>query len=100
MTVARARKPKKPETHRPPQSQKERWDIIRTANYTTLAIVIRTLWTVYGWRDKRIAYFLEAYLSLLAESSKFGVWKIIHETEEMTGVDVQKLVNEIYNDKP
>ena len=96
MAVPKAKKKKKPETHRPPRDNQERWDIIRTANYVVIAAVVRTLWTVYDWRHKRIAYFLEAILSLLEESRKFGYQRLISDTYELTGVDVKKLVDEIY----
>ena len=96
MTVRRAKKKKKSEVHRPPKDNKERWELIKTANYVVVAAVVRTLWTVYGWRHKRIAYFLEAILSLLEESRRFGYERLIKDTYDLTGVDVIKLVDEVY----
>ena len=99
MAVPKAKKKKKSKAKQPPRDTKERWDLIRISNYVTLAIVLRVLWTVYDWRHKRIAYFLEAYMSLLAESHKFGVWKLIRETKELTGIDVKELIDGVYEDK-
>ena len=96
MAVPKAKKPKKPEVHRPPKNKKERWELIKTANYVVIAAAVRTLWTVYGWRHKRIAYFLEAILSLLEESRRFGYERLLKDTYDLTGVDVKKLVDEIY----
>lgn len=93
MAVPRSRKKKKPEMHRPAKSP---FEIVKTANYVLIAVVVRTLWTVYGWRHKRIADFLEAILSLLDESRRFGYEQLIRETKELTGVDVKKLVDELY----
>lgn len=93
MGVPKAKKKKKPEMHRPAKSP---FEIVKTANYVNIATLVRTLWTVYGWRDKRIAYFLEAHLSLLDESSHFGYERLIKDTYEMTGVDVKKLVDDLY----
>ena len=96
MAVPRAKKKQKPEVKRPPKDREERWQIIRTATYVVIAALVRTLWTEYGWRDKRIAYFLEGVLSLLDESSRFGYQRLLKDTYEMTGVDVKKLVDELY----
>lgn len=96
MAVPKAKKPKKKEMDRPTKTPLH---FIRTANYVTLAIILRVLWTVYGWRHKRIAYFLEAYLSLLEEGRKFGYKKVISETKELTGVDVVELIDGIFVDE-
>lgn len=97
MAVPRSKKKKKSKVHQPPKNQKERWDLIKTANYVVISAVVRTLWTEYGWRNKRIAYFLEAILSLLEESRRFGYQRLLKDTYELTGVDVKKLVDEIYD---
>ena len=96
MAVPKAKKKKKPPMHQPAKTP---LDIVKMANYVNLASLVRTLWTVYGWREKRIAYFLEAHLSLLQEATSFGVNQLIRDTEEMTGVDVKKLFDEICEDK-
>lgn len=94
MAVPKAKKKKKPETHRPAKTP---FEIVKMANYVLIAVVVRTLWTVYGWRHKRIADFLEAILSLLDESRRFGYDRLIKDTYDLTGVDVKKLVDEIYD---
>ncbi len=93
MAVPKAKKKKKPKMHRPAKTP---FEIVKTANYVLVAVVVRTLWTVYGWRHKRIADFLEAILSLLDESRRFGYDKLIRETYDLTGVDVVELVDGLY----
>lgn len=99
MAVPRAKKKKKSEVHKPPKTPKERWDLIKTANYVVVSAVVRTMWTEYGWRHKRIAYFLEGILSLLEESRRFGYERLLKDTYDLTGVDVKKLVDEVYDGK-
>ena len=96
MAIPRARKKKKDEVRRPPKDREERWAIIRTATYVVIAAAVRLLWTEYGWRDKRIAFFLEGILSLLDESRRFGYERLLKDTYELTGVDIKQLVDEIY----
>ncbi len=91
--MKRVKKPKKKEIDRPAKSP---FEIVKTANYVLIAVLVRTLWTEYGWRHKRIARFLEAILSLLDESRRFGYERLIKDTYDLTGVDVKKLVDEIY----
>ena len=92
MSVARS-KNKKPRTHRPTKTP---FEIVKMTNYLHLAIIVRILWTVYGWRSKRIADFLEAYLSLMQEVAdhRNSVNGLIKDTKEMTGIDVVKLLDE------
>ena len=96
MAVPKAKKKKKPERYKPAKTP---FDIVKMANYVNIAALVRTLWTVYGWREKRIAAFLEAHLALLSEATHFGVPQMIKDTEEMTGIDVQKLFDEICEGK-
>ena len=86
-------KNKKPKTHRPTKTP---FEIVKMTNYLHLAIIVRILWTVYGWRSKRIADFLEAYLSLMQEVAdhRNSVNGLIKDTKEMTGIDVVKLLDE------
>lgn len=73
------------------------FEIVKTTNYLHFAILIRVLWTVYGYRSKRIANFLEAYVALFAEiaDKRNTVTQTIKETKEITGVDVVKLVDSL-----
>lgn len=91
--MKRVKKPKKKEINRPTKTP---FEIVKTANYVLIAVVVRTLWTVYGWRHKRIADFLEAILSLMDEATRFGYDRLISETKEMTGIDVVELVDSLY----
>lgn len=95
MSVARARKPKKSKTHRPTKTP---FEIIKTTNYVNLAIMIRTLYEVYGWREKRIAKFLECYLSLMQEiaDKRNTPTGLIKDTKDLTRIDVVKLIDELY----
>ena len=93
MSVARS-KNKKPRTHRP---SKTPFEIVKMTNYLHLAIIVRILWTVYGWRSKRVADFLEAYLSLMQEigDKRNTVPGLIKDTKDLTGIDVVKLLDDV-----
>lgn len=95
MTVARSKVKKKKETHRPAKTP---FEIVKMANYLTIAVIVRVLWMDYGWRDKRLARFLESYLVLMEETAdkRSGVNEFIKDTKELTGIDVKKLVDELY----
>lgn len=84
----------KPATHKPAKTP---FEIVKQTNYLHLAIIVRVLWTVYGWRSKRITNFLEAYLSLMEEivDKRNTVIRMIRETFELTGIDVVKLLDDI-----
>ena len=87
-------KNKKPKTHRPTKTP---FEIVKMTNYLHLAIIVRVLWDVYGWRSKRVADFLEAYLSLMQEvaDKRNSVNGIIRDTKDRTGIDVVKLLDDI-----
>lgn len=93
--MKRAKPKKKKEIQRPTRTP---FEIVKTTNYFNLAVIVRVLWTVYGWRHKRIAYFLESYISLIQEvaDNRSGVNEFIKDTKKMTGVDVVRLLDEIY----
>ena len=88
--IPRAKKKTKP--------QREPFEIVMFANYLNMAIVVRTLWTEYGWRDKRIARFVEGYLALMQEvaDGRSTVQREIADCKALTGVDVKKLIDELY----
>lgn len=92
--VARAKKPKKPAPHRPTKTP---FDYVKTTNYLNLAVMVRVLWTVYGWRNQRVANFIEAYVTLMQEvcDKRSGVAQFVKDTKDMTGVDVKALLDEI-----
>ena len=91
MAIPKAKKKKKPEVYRPTKTP---FEIVKTANYVLVAALVRTLWQEYGWRHKRIMYFLECILVLLNESRRFGYERMLIDTKALTGIDVMKLVDE------
>lgn len=95
MSVARAKKPKKSRTERPTKTP---FEIVKTTNYVTLAALVRVLYGVYGWREKRIAKFLESYLSLMQEIADHRNTPIglIRDTKKLTNIDVKELLDNVY----
>lgn len=87
-------KNKKSKAHRPAKTP---FEIVKMTNYLHLAIIVRILWTVYGWRSKRVADFLEAYLSLMQEigDKRNTVPGLIKDTKDLTGIDVVKLLDDV-----
>jgi len=71
--------------------------IFMTANYFTLAIVLRILYQEHGFRAKRLGGFIASYLALMAETSdgRNSVNGMIRDTKELTGIDVKKIINEV-----
>lgn len=88
--MQRFKKPKPP--------KRDPFEIVMLSNYLNMAIVIRTLWTEYGWKDRRIARFLEGYLALMQEiaDGRVSVQQGIADCKNLTGVDVKKLLDELY----
>ena len=89
--IPRAKKKKQTKPQRKPP------DYVRESNYLNMAIVFRTLWTVYGWRSKRIADFLGAYLALMAEvaDNRTSVWQQVKDCKDLTGIDVKQLLDDL-----
>lgn len=77
------------------------YDIVRIANELNLAIMIRTLYSVYGWRKKRLSDFLEGYLSLMREVAdrRCSVKQMVKDTYLLTGFDVNKLLDDVYMER-
>ena len=88
--MQRFKKPKPP--------QRDPFEIVMLSNYLNMAIVVRTLWTEYGWKDRRIARFIEGYLALMQEiaDGRVSVQQGIADCKTLTGVDVKKLLDELY----
>lgn len=72
--------------------------MVRQVNYLNMACMVRTLWTVYGWRGKRIGDFLLAYLTLIEEHAdgRLDIPGVIRDCQDLTGVDVKELVDSVY----
>lgn len=76
---------------------KNAYEIVKATNYVNLAAMTRTLYHVYGWRKKRIEDFLESYLALMQEifDKRSNVKQFIADTEELTGFNVKKMLDEL-----
>lgn len=87
---------KKPKPQKQPQ--KDPFEIVKLSSYLNMAVVVRTMWTVYAWKSKRIAGFIESYLSLMQEvaDGRRTVKDEIEDCLSLTGVDVKKLIDELY----
>lgn len=70
---------------------------IQLANKLNLAVLVRVLYTCYGWREKRIKDFLEAYLSLMEEwkDGRTTIKQQIKDSYELTGFDAEALLNSL-----
>lgn len=94
MSIPRAKKKKGRAIDRPAKTP---FEIVKTANYLNLAIMIRRLKTVYNWEDEQIAEYLESYISLMDEIGKRNtVSGLIQETKELTGIDVKEFLDEVW----
>ena len=88
------KKKKKTEIHKPAKTP---YEIVKMTNYVNMAAVVRTLYHVYGWREKRIGDFLESYLVLMQEifDKRSTVKGFITDTKELTGFDVKELLDNL-----
>ena len=94
MAVPKAKKKKPAQHHRPTKTP---FEIVKMTNYLNLAVMIRTLYTVYGWRNKRLGNFIEAYIALLEEVGQGNsVNGLIRDTKDLTGIDVKAFLDEIW----
>ena len=91
--IPRAKKKKKPSSKR--LQGKQAWEVVQQADYLMLSVAIRYLYTVKGWRKKRIDEFLEGVTSILREiaDGRSTVMKCVSETEELTGYNVKEIVD-------
>ena len=69
-----------------------------TTNQACMAAVVRTLYQVYEWDYDQIGEFLGSYLVLLDEigDKRSGVSQFVRDTETLTGVDIRKLLQDVY----
>lgn len=70
---------------------------MQLANKLNLAVLIRVLYTCYGWREKRIKDFLMMYLSLMQEvrDGRTTIKQQIRDSYELTGFDAEELLNSL-----
>jgi len=90
-----ANKKKRPAQHRTNIKDMTPNRIVKMVNYLHLSLIIRTLYTCYGWRDKRIKDFLLAYIVLFEEvhDGRNSISGAINDCRELTGIDVVELLN-------
>lgn len=63
-----------------------------------LAVTIRTLYEVYGWRTKRIKDFLESYVALMDEvaDKRITVPEAVKACEERTGFNPKTILEDLF----
>ena len=94
MSIPRARKRKSERTHRPTKSA---FEIVKLADYLNLAIMVRTLHQVYGWKKEQLEEFIESYIALMEEVGRRNtVEGQIRDTKELTGIDVRLMLDEVF----
>lgn len=93
MSVPRTKKKKKKAIHR---STNTPFEYVKTTNYLNIAAMVRTLNLVYGWDKEQLDEFMESHMALLQEVSdhRTNIKQFVKDTEEMTGVDITKLIDE------
>lgn len=74
------------------------FDIVMKTNYLNMAIMIRNMYTIYGYRTKRLAKLVEAHLALMAEvaDGRITVDQAVKDCKDLTGIDVAKMIDELY----
>ena len=73
-------------------------EVVKLANYVAISIAVRTLWDLYGFREKRISRFIHDYADMVNVygDNEGQTMKCIADTQKLTGVEVVKLLNEVY----
>lgn len=96
--MQRVKKPKKSIVDRPTKTPMM---YVTQTNYVNLAVMVRTLQMVYDWNREQLDEFCEAYLSLIDEfgSKRTTVSAFIRDTEELTGINVKTLLDEVVQEK-
>lgn len=95
MSVPKAKKKTKPTKMRSP------FELVRDTNKLNLSITVRILYTVFGFRKKRLETFMEAYISLMQELSdkRSTVRSLSKDTEDLTGIDTMALLDEVFENR-
>ena len=95
MAVPRAKKPKKPDLHRPAETPLE---ISKLATYLSLAVHLRTVCMVEGRNEEDIANYMESYVVLMDEiaEGRTSVRQFIRDTKKLTGYDPEELLARYY----
>lgn len=71
--------------------------LIKLTNELNLAITLRTLKSIFGFGNKRLATFLESYMVLMEEvqDSRLTVPQAVEEAKEITGIDIVKMLDNL-----
>ncbi len=90
--VSRAKKPKKKSIHRPTKTP---YEYVKATNFLNISAMVRTLATVYEWDKEQIDEFMESHMALLQEISdhRCNIKQFVKDTEELTGVNITKLID-------
>ena len=95
MSVPKAKRKTKPTKMKSP------FELVRDTNKLNLSVTVRILYTVFGFRKKRLERFLEAYISLMQELSdkRSTVRSLSKDTEDLTGIDTMALLDEVFENR-
>lgn len=90
--VSRAKKPKKKSIHKPTKTP---YEYVKATNFLNISAMVRTLATVYEWDKEQIDEFMESHMALLQEISdhRCNIKQFVKDTEELTGVNITKLID-------
>lgn len=90
--VSRAKKPKKKSIHKPTKTP---YEYVKATNFLNISAMVRTLATVYDWDKEQIDEFMESHMALLQEISdhRCNIKQFVKDTEELTGVNITKLID-------
>jgi len=71
--------------------------LVKMTNQLNIAVNLRTLKTVFGFGNKRLATFMESYLALMSEvqDSRLTVPEAVEEAKEITGIDIVKMLDNL-----
>ena len=90
--VSRAKKPKKKSIHKPTKTP---YEYVKATNFLNISAMVRTLATEYDWDKEQIDEFMESHMALLQEISdhRCNIKQFVKDTEELTGVNITKLID-------
>lgn len=93
--MVRHKKPKKPKNPKPSYTVEE---AIKKCNELHMALMVRNLNMVFGFGQKRLYKFCEGYLGLIQEvhDGRCTIKEFVQDTKEMTGIDVEELIQGMY----
>lgn len=90
---------KKPKKKKHPIDKLPTEDIIRITNYLNISVNILTMWALEKWNtEEQFRDYLESYKALLEEvnEKRITVGDVMLDASCKTGVDITKLVDEVF----